>query len=181
MDEWSKSVDERLVNLTSAQKSADVDLHRFKKDMERLDRILRGDPVRDVEGLTETVNYLAREARKFNAMFDKDYLGHGGLASFITYVYNDIKDQKKNRESVSSYKWAFWTATLAAFIGLAGLILTNRDQFIKWLPQNHPTPLDVKIEAVRHPKSHHRHITIKETDSEPIPVSETAPEDSIAQ
>lgn len=161
MDEkWIGSVDERLVNLNSAQKSADIDLHKIQKQQDKIDKILRGDPERNLESLIEAVNHLKNEVNKFNRIFDKDYLGHGGLQSFITFVYHEMKTQKKEKELSAGYKWGFWTAMLVAVIGLAGLVLTNKDKIAQWLPKNHPTALDMKLENAKHPRSHHRRVIV---------------------
>src|ERR1700733_9048122 len=103
-DDWHNSVDARLVNLTSAQKSADIDLERLKRSSSRDDKILRGDPEHNIEGMIEAVNHLKNEVNKFNRIFDKDYAGHGGLASFITYLFNQEKHREKESDQRSGYK-----------------------------------------------------------------------------
>ncbi len=131
-DDWHNSVDERLVNLTSAQKSADADLDKLRDDWEELDLILRGDPTSDTEGLIEAVNSLRNEINKFNRIFDKDYSGHGGLVAFITYVHDREKDRQEERRESRGYKWAFWGLIASALIGAAMIALTSRDQIEKW-------------------------------------------------
>lgn len=131
-DDWHNSVDERLVNLTSAQKSADVDLDKLRNDWEEIDLILRGDPTNNTEGLIESVNSLLKEINKFNRIFDKDYLGHGGLVSFITFVYERERERYEEKRESRGYKWGFWGVILSAVIGAAALLLTNKEQLEKW-------------------------------------------------
>jgi hypothetical protein len=172
MDEkWIASVDERLVNLNSAQKSADTDLHKLKKQQEKVDKILRGDPERNLESLIEAVNHLKNEVNKFNRIFDKDYLGHGGLQSFITYVYNELKKRDKAQELTTGYKWGFWGMVVAAVIGAVALFMTQKDQLEKWLPKNHPTVLDMKLENAKHPRSHRRRVVVHIVPAPSVDVS----------
>ncbi len=151
-DDWHNSVDERLVNLTSAQKSADIDLQKLRRNSEKNDLILRGDPARNKEGLIEAVNLLRNEINKFNRIFDKDYLGHGGLVSFITYVYDRERERDEARKESRGYKWGFWGTILAAAIGAAAIVLTNRDQIEKWWTRPKLAPLEQTIERAKHPR-----------------------------
>jgi hypothetical protein len=159
-DDWRNSVDARLVNLTSAQKSADIDIERLKRTAFRDDKIMRGDPENNLPGLIETMNHLANEINKFNRIFDKDYLGHGGLVSFITYIYNQERDRQKAQELNTGYKWGFWGLIAAAVIAAAAVLITNRDQLAKWLPKYHPAPLEAKIDRARHPRNRYHHYTV---------------------
>ncbi len=167
MDEpWKNSVDTRLVDLTSAQKSADIDLEKLTRKSDKIDRILRGDPGRNIKGLIEAINHLDTEINKFNRIFDKDYLGHGGLVSFITYIYEREREHQQANEIHAGYKWGFWGLILAALIGAAAAILTNKDQLEKWWEHPHLTHLEEKIENAKHPKSRHRHVVIREEPPE---------------
>jgi hypothetical protein len=156
-DDWHNSVDTRLVNLTSAQKSADIDLERIHRELIKFDRILRGDPERNIEGQIEALNHLKTEINKFNRIFDKDYLGHGGLISFITYLH----DKEKDRSEARSYKWPFWATVIAAAIGLATAGLTHKDEVMKWFPKHKPSPFESMIDRAAHPKNRYHHYTIR--------------------
>jgi hypothetical protein len=158
-DDWHNSVDARLVNLTSAQKSADIDLERLKDETAEMDKILRGE--RKTRGLIEAVNHLENEVNKFNRIFlDKDYAGYQGLPAFLTYLYNQEKSRNEDRQALSGYRWGFWGLILAAAIGAAAMVFTNKDQIEKWWPHK-MSPFDQMIERAAHPKSRHRHYTIR--------------------
>jgi hypothetical protein len=133
---WRHSVDAGLVNLTSARKSSDIDLDRRKRDLVKVDKILRGDPERNIEGLIESINHLKTEVNKFNRILEKDYLGHGGLISFINYIVSQQRDQSKRTE----YKWSFLnsaTVTLGtiivALISLSGMVFLNWDKIHEYV------------------------------------------------
>ncbi len=164
-DDWHNSVDARLVNLTSAQKSTDDDLDELWKEIATFDRLLRGDPEENLEGLNAEVSAVKKEINKFNAMFNKDYLGHGGLESFITYLYH----QEKSRQTERSYRWPFWGTVIAAVLGLAAVGLTHRDEIMKWFPKQSLSPFEQMIERARHPKNRYHHYTIKAPAEEDEP------------
>jgi hypothetical protein len=110
--------------------TTDIELANIEKEQTRMDRILRGDPEEKLSGLIAELHQAQNEINKFNRAFDKDYLGHGGLVSFITYLH----DQEKARDLQSGYRWGFLnTATitigsvLCAILALAGTIFLNWD------------------------------------------------------
>jgi hypothetical protein len=173
--DWNNSVEKRLVDLNSAQLTGDTELSKLRRESIKTDKILRGDPTRNIKGLIEAINHLETEVTKFNRIFDKDYLGHGGLQSFVTYVYNQLKAGEEFRQQGRGYKWAFWTAVLVAVIGLAGLVLTNKDQIEKWFPKYHATGLDAKIEKAKHPKSPHKVFVTRVVKPKPEPAPEPGP------
>jgi hypothetical protein len=156
-EDWHNSVEKRLVDLNSAQLTADTELAKLRKEAIKTDDLLRGEG--NTPGLVADIDELKREVRKFNAIFNKDYLGHGGLQSFVTYVYNQLKSREEFQSQGRGYKWAFWTALAVAVIGLAGVVITNKDQIEKWLPKYHMNPLDKKIEKAKHPKGKKIYVT----------------------
>lgn len=116
------------------ERHGDFDIERIQRELKKLDKIIRGDPERDKRGMIETLNHLENEINKFNRIFDKDYLGQGGLVSFITYIYNKEKGLGESR----NYRWPFWATVLAAAISLLATGLTHRDDIMKWLPRTAP-------------------------------------------
>jgi hypothetical protein len=151
-DDWHNSVEERLVNLNSAQGTTDLAISGIEKQLSEIDNILRGEPANNIESLVENVNALKTDMRKVNRVFfDKDYLGHGDGVSFLIFLYNQEKTRQKESDARSGYKWGFWTAVVVAVIGLAGLVITNKDQIEKWWPHDHPAPLEAAIEKAKRP------------------------------
>jgi hypothetical protein len=177
-DDWHNAVDERLVNLNSAQGTTDIELAQVEKKLSEIDDILRGDPQNKLDGLIPDINYLKNEVNKFNRIFDKDYLGHGGLQSFITYLY----DQEQVRDRQAGYRWGFVNSVTATFgtiivsiVGLIGYLIINWGAVsMFWNRLNKEGPLEQKIEAAKHPKPKHRHYVIRErsdasASDDPVP------------
>ncbi len=151
-EDWNNSVEKRLVDLNSAQLSSDTEQAKLRRKLDRHDLMLRGDPINNKKGLIEQANHLENEINKFNQIFNKDYLNHGGLISFITYVYNREKEREEAKKESRGYKWAFWTVVVGAVIGLAGLVITNKEQIEKWWAQPKLAPLEQEIERSKHPR-----------------------------
>ncbi len=151
-DDWHNSVDERLVNLNSAQSTTDMELAKIERQLTEIDDILRGDKQNKIDGLIPDNNFLKKEINKFNQIFNKDYLNHGGLVSFITYIHDREKDRQENERESRGYKWGFWGVILAAVIGAAAVILTNKEQIEKWWAHPKLAPLEQTIEKAKHPK-----------------------------
>lgn len=151
-EDWNNSVEKRLVDLNSAQLSSDAEQIKLRRKSDLHDLILRGDPGRNKEGIIEAVNLLRNEINKFNRIFDKDYLGHGGLVSFITFVYEREKERDEARRENRGYMWGFWGVILAALIGAAAVVLTNKEQIEKWWAHRKLAPFERQIEKAKHPK-----------------------------
>lgn len=129
------------------ERHGDFDLERVQRELKKLDKIIRGDPERDKRGMIETLNHLENEINKFNRIFDKDYLGQGGLVSFVTYLYN----KEKGLTESQNYKWPFWATVLAAAISLLATGLTHRDDIMKWLPKTGAMHFEQMFEKPKRP------------------------------
>jgi hypothetical protein len=127
--DWESSVNDRLVSLTSAQKTTDDELDEIQAAIARDDRILRGDPEEDHEGLQEAINRHQVLLNKLNAILNPDSLGNGGLL-------NDVRDLKKDRdrsEKREGYIWKFATAVVVQFLILTGLLVVNWDNIAAFI------------------------------------------------
>ena len=124
---WRERVDERLVNLNAAQKTADGELDEIQEKLGQVDRIIRGDPEEKLEGLFEMLHHLQNEINKFNALFNPDIHGNGGLRNDI----NSLLDKRRRSETREGYIWKFVTALVVQFLILIGLCVVNWDR-IQW-------------------------------------------------
>lgn len=129
--DWHDSVDERLVNLTSAQKSADADLTTLREEMLKFDEILRGDENHD--GLIEKVNLLSKEVNKFNALLYRDSAGNPGILKKIDAVLDD----RERADKQTGYRWAFrtafWPVVVVQLLVLIGLVVVNWDKIQEYI------------------------------------------------
>jgi hypothetical protein len=127
--EWRNSVDERLVNLVSSQKTTDDDLDEIRVEQAKFDRVLRGDPEENREGMAQSLDRLQAEVTKFNRIFDKDHLGNGGLREDISYLMDDRRRHERREDNA----WKFVTAICVQFLILIGLLIVNWDRIQEFL------------------------------------------------
>jgi hypothetical protein len=125
--DWQNSVDERLVNLNSAQSSTDLELAKMDREIDKIDGILRGDA--DGDGLVATLHALQREIQKFNGLLEYDSAGNPGMLRKIDLVLND-RDRAARREG---YHWTFFTAAFVQFLILIGLLVVNWDKIREYV------------------------------------------------
>lgn len=128
-DDWRNSVDERLVNLNAAQKTADDELDQIQVKLEEFDHILRGDIEDDLEGLLESRNKIQIEINKFNALLMPDIHGHGGVVNDL----NEILQNRTRREKRADHFWKFATAVFVQFLVLIGLLIVNWDRIQEYV------------------------------------------------
>ena len=121
--DWESSVNDRLVSLTSAQKTTDDELDEIQERLAKDDRILRGDPEEDHEGLQEAINRHQVLLNKLNAILNPDHLGNGGLLNDV----REIKQDRERSEKREGYIWKFATAVIVQFLILTGLLIVNWD------------------------------------------------------
>ncbi len=170
-DDWHNSVDERLVNLNSAQGTTDLAIANIERQLSEIDDILRGDLTNKIDGVVPDLNHLKSEINKFNRIFEKDYLGHGGLISFITFLH----DQELSRNKQAGYRWGFLNSVTAAFgaitvsiVGLIGYLIINWGAVSAfWNRVNKPSSFQQQIEDARGPKVTHHHYRIRNVVEEP--------------
>lgn len=164
---WRNSVDERLVNLNAAQKTADDDLDDIRVEVEKVDRILRGDPEENKEGLNAAMDRQQAEIQKFNRIFDKDHLGNGGLLEDIRYLMED----RKRHEMRENNAWKLVTAICVQFLILIGLLVVNWDHIQEFIVlrehiyQAASIERDTKKRKVA--RTHKKHKAV-ETPAEPV-------------
>lgn len=122
-DDWQREVDENLASLNAGQRVWERDLTLLRKVMGDIDRLLRGDPEKDTEGVIARIHDIERQLSKLNAVLFVDSTGKKGL---IHDVYELRGEEKRVVE-----RWKFATAITVAIIGFLGLFISNWDKIIK--------------------------------------------------
>ncbi len=113
--EWRKSVESRLVSLTSAQKTTDDDLDKHETRIDEVEQLLEGDPLkRDDSGLKGDVSDLTHAINTLRAIMAPDALGHGGIKSRLDAVERALGLKVQNTEG----RWK----AIAAAIGATAII-----------------------------------------------------------
>jgi len=154
--EWRKSVESRLVSLTSAQKTTDDDLDKITTRLDEVDELLEGDPLkREDSGLKGDVKDLGRGLNELRAIMAPDHLGHGGVKHRLEAVESALGLRRESNE----HKWKL----ILAVIGLTGVVTTavvsNLDKIEKFVKNQFTTgPLEKKIDKSRGPKKRVTHV-----------------------
>lgn len=128
-EDWRNSVNDRLVSLTSAQKTTDDELDEIQEKLREIDHILRGYPDEDLEGLIASRDKLATQVLKFNALLMPDIHGHGGVVNDL----NEVLQNRTAREKRADHFWKFATAVVVQFLILIGLLVVNWDRIQEYI------------------------------------------------
>jgi len=154
-DDWRSGVDENLVSLNTAQRVTDREVEDLELKYEGHDKILRGDPEHDTDGLVarlHTQENLVNELRAEYGALKQTIRGYHDGSPGLEGRVDALEGIKKNRERKEGYYWQFITAVAVAIIGLVGIILTNLKEIKAHLPKSKPSPLSQKIEKAKHKK-----------------------------
>lgn len=103
-DDWKSGVDDRLMSLTSSQRTTDDQLDDLELKYEALDRVMRGNPEEDTDGLIARLHNVENGLQELRAERMKDRMGE---------------------VSVKGVKWQVWGTILAAIITTGGLLMIN--------------------------------------------------------
>ncbi len=123
--EWRKSVESRLVSLTSAQKQTDDDLDKINGRLDEMDELLSGDPLkRDDSGLKGDVSELSRAVNALRAIMAPDQLGHGGIKNRLETVETELGLRVKSWDG----RRKVLIAVISALAMIATAIVTNLDR-----------------------------------------------------
>ena len=104
MDDWRARVDQSLVNLTSAQRVTDDQLDDLELKYEALDKVLRGDPEKDTDGVIARLHNLETSLNAIHA--------------------ERLKIQIAD-DNTRGIKWQVWGSIVVAIIGALAGILPN--------------------------------------------------------
>ncbi len=172
---WRESVEARLVNLVSAQKSTDDQLDEQDLEIVGLKETVNGDPKDRDGGLIGQVNTLETSLNSIQRVLQPDAAGNAGLVA----QFREVKQKVLGKEKEQEYRWNFLNSAtvaiasiLVALISIAGLLITNWDKVSEFLNRKGKTdPVEQMIENARHPKPRRRHIV----RVKPVPDDEENP------
>jgi len=142
-DDWKNSVDKKLVDLTSAQRSTDDELDDLDIKYNALDRIIRGDPENDISGFQERLHNVENGLQDLRA-------------EKVKFTVADT--------TVQGFKWNFWTVFLSALIPSLLALALNWKGISGYLEKQDRDPVDQAIESAKH--RHVKRYVIHEVPSE---------------
>lgn len=122
---WREKVDDRLVSLTSAQKTTDDELDKHEERIENAEILLEGDELKeDDEGVVGDVEVLMRKHNEIRAIWAPDNLGEGGWENRLRAVENELGIKRKTRLN----RKAFAAAVGIALASTTGFVVSNWDK-----------------------------------------------------
>lgn len=155
---WRERTDERLVALTTDATVSNDRLDQIDDALDKLDKLIRGDPDEDREGIAEAIHMLQVEVRKFNRIFEKDSLGNGGLLADISF----LMDKRKRHERREDNAWKYVTAISVQFLILIGLIVVNWANIQAYIMERQhihdPKPISRDAKRLKAERAKKRHV-----------------------
>lgn len=119
-DDWRNRVDERLVDLTTAQKVTNDHLDQIDETLDALDRTIRGDYEKDHDGLVSRFKEVEHTVSQLRAVVLQDSTGKKGLVATVDALVSgkmDVVERRKHRASI-----------IIAIITSGALVITNLDK-----------------------------------------------------
>lgn len=119
-EEARNRIDERLVDLTTAQKVTNDHLDSIDETLDILDRTIRGDYEKDHDGLVARFKELEHAVSQLNAVIFQDSTGQKGLVATVDALVSGKMEKVERRQHKVSI--------IIAIITSSALVLTNLDK-----------------------------------------------------
>lgn len=119
-EEARNRIDERLVDLTTAQKVTNDHLDTIDETLDALDRTIRGDYEKDHDGLVARFKELEHSVSQLNAVVFQDSTGKKGLIATVDGLVSGKMEKVERRQHKVSI--------IIAIITSSALVLTNLDK-----------------------------------------------------
>ena len=137
-EDWQNRVDERLVDLTTAQKVTNDHLDQIDETLDALDRTIRGDYEKDHDGLVARFKEVEHSVSLLNAIILQDSTGKKGLVATVDALVSgnmEVVERRKHNVSI-----------IIAIITSGALIITNLDKIgVFWMHLfGKPKPVEMK-------------------------------------
>jgi hypothetical protein len=157
-DDWRTDLESRTVaNTTSIGQIQDT-LDDIKETLEDLDHLLRGDPSTDRAGLSERMHTAETKLEKCHTvLFVGDLIGD---EKSLIEQFKALRRLFKFQEKSKTRRWIFYGVVAAGLLGILQQAVSIIPQVESWWAKPSVDSVTKKIEAVKHPKSRHRHYQI---------------------
>lgn len=152
-DDWRHGVDENLATLNAGQRLWEREFTQLRKILKDVDRLMRGDPQMDTDGVIARLHKLENDINLIQAVVLKDRAGNKGLVGRVEAL--------ESGEHRSDNRWKFFTAVTVAIISLLGLLMTNWDRIETYLKRPTKDPLERLFEKAKHPKNRVHHYKVR--------------------
>jgi len=155
-DDWRTDLESRTVTNTAAIAQLQDTLDEIKLLVRDCDKILRGDPdAPEHSGLLQRLHDVETTAQRCQTLlFVGDFAGEKGL--FERFKHLENKDRKATK--VLDLRWKFYGVVVGAVFLLAREVIHDLPSLEMWWNKPSTDIVQEKIENVKHPKAHHRHV-----------------------
>lgn len=160
--DWEKGVDENLASLNAGRRIQDRDLSLLRKDVDKHDVVLRGDPQSDTDGMAARLHNQETEINLLKAVVLKDRAGGHGLVDRIEAL------EKRERDSDRRLK--VWIAVIGLLSAVLVAAASNVDRIERFLNKKDNDPVSKAIERAKRPPR--KHIRVRLDLREPRPPTE---------
>lgn len=143
-DDWRRGVDENLASLNAGQRIWEREFGSIRKLSAEIDKLLRGDPDRDTDGIIARLHQQENAINMLKALVLKDTAGNIGLIARVEAL--------ESGERTSGNRWQFATAVTVAVISLLGLLMTNWERLEAILSRESKDPVTQMINRAKHPR-----------------------------
>ncbi len=128
-DDWKHGVDENLASLNAGQRVWEEELKRVRDQQEEFDRLIRGDPEQDTDGLMSRLHSFETDVRKLNAIILKDSTGSPGLQGRV--------EKLEGKRDMRVERWKLYVAIIGMISAILVAVITNLDH-IENVLHRHP-------------------------------------------
>lgn len=117
---WRHRVDERLVDLTTAQKVTNDQLDKIDETLDALDRTIRGDYEKDRDGIVARMENMERSVATYHSVLFQDSTGKKGLIADVADLRAGKVERRERRKD--------YLTLIGLIITSAALVVTNLDR-----------------------------------------------------
>jgi len=144
-DDWRHGVDENLASLNAGQRVHDSEISRLWKARSSDDKLLRGDPDKDTDGIIARIHTIENAINLLRAVVDVDKAGNKGLVGRVEAL--------EAREKSTVERWKFWVAIIGLIGAVIVSVITNLDKIERFVaPPKKPDRLHQMIDKAKHPR-----------------------------
>lgn len=171
---WRQSVESQLINLTSGQNTTNDRLDEIELLLDKLDKILRGNPEIDRAGMEEKLHETRTTLQKCHTVLFGDFQGQGSLLAEVAM----LKRKDQYQENSLNRRWTSITAIAVATITSLTAIFTN----LPWIKghlikeETKRDPVQLLMKAAKHQRVRVRHVKVVEPPVEEPPVQQVPEE-----
>jgi hypothetical protein len=165
--DWEKGVDENLASLNAGQRVWEHEQKLVRKVQADHDRIMRGDPERDTDGLIARLHNEENKVAMLEAVVLKDKAGGKGLSGRVQAL--------EDRERTADTRLKVWIALIGLLSAILVAVVSNLDRIERFMGKESKDPVHQAIERAKRPRKKKYVIRVVPQTEQPTPPPEETP------